>query len=88
MDFISATAALQEFEKDIEHDLVVLKKKDDAGSRNFRRRLECELAVIYRQAATQYLQQGDDENYMAFIQKTQDQVRICSDLKDNTKSKP
>lgn len=80
MDFMSATNALQEFQEDIENGLAELEKQDNAESRTFRRRLECELAVVYRQTAAQYLQQGDDENYMTFMQKTQEQVRVCSEL--------
>lgn len=84
MDFMSALHALQNFEKDIEHGLAELEKQDNTDSRKYRRRLECELAIVYRQTATLYLQQGDDENYMTFIQKSQEQVQICSNLKNSS----
>ncbi len=83
MDFMSAINTLQHFEQDLEHELAKLEKQDEADSQTSRRRLECELAVIYRHTASLYLQQGDDENYMVFLQKTQDQVQLCSNLKDS-----
>jgi hypothetical protein len=84
MDFMSALRALQEFQSDVERDLSEIKGQEDDDSRNFRRHLECEPAVIYRQTAIQYLQHSDDDNYMAFMRKSQEEVRICSDLKEPT----
>jgi len=80
MDFSSSITALQDFENDIQKELKNLQSTDDKRSHSFRRQLICELAVIYKKAAMQYLENGDEELYIKFIAKSQTQLAECADL--------
>ena len=81
MDFNSSVTALQDFENEIQKSIQNLNQNDDKSLYNSRRRqLICELAVVYKKTAMQYLANGDAEMYTAYIQKSQNQLIECADL--------
>ncbi len=81
MDFLSSVTTLQDFENDIKNSLRDLKKNTDEKVHSFRRQLICELAVVYKKLAMQYLGNGDTEMYMEYIQESQNRLSDCADLR-------
>ena len=83
LDILMAKKALTEFESSIKAELAKLDKTegDERKKKNYRRNLICELPIIYRKMATVYLQNGEDQQYMEYIQKSQAKMVSCTELK-------
>lgn len=79
--FSFAIEHLITFDNKIQKELQRIKSDNTESSHKYRRKLTCELSVVYKQIAMQYLQNGDDELYMQFIGKSQAELAECANLK-------
>lgn len=84
MDFESAIASLEDFERSITISLARLDEtaEDEQSRRRYSRNLICELAVVYRKMATVYLNRGEDELYIRYMEKSRQKLAECSELKE------
>jgi len=83
-DFTLAIKSLNNFESTIQKNMLELSKSDliDDQKRSFHRNMICELVVVYRKMAMQYLNHGEDDFYIEYIRKSQDKLAECSNLKE------
>jgi len=83
LNLLMAKKALSDFEGTIRTELAELEKAegDERKKKTYRRNLICELPVIYRKLASFYLQNGEDQQYMEYIQKSQAEMVECTELR-------
>ena len=83
LEFSLAIEELNNFEKSIHSSLATLDKsnEDDRKKKNYRRNLVCELAVIYQKMAASYLSHGDENLYMNYTRKSQEQFVACAEIR-------
>ncbi len=85
-DFDNQLELLADFEKKIQNELVEVSKStastsDEDGNNSYKGKLICQLAVVYQKTAMWYLQHGQEMVYVEYMQKYQDALVECADLR-------
>jgi len=85
MDFDTAILSLKNFETKVTGNLQKLGEMglEEEQRRTYRRKLICELAVVYKKLAMFHMSKGNDDLYIKYIQKSRDKLAECADLNND-----
>ncbi|MEE4243473.1 MAG: hypothetical protein V2I36_18585 [Desulfopila sp.] len=84
MNFDTAIASLMHFEAKIKESLFGIDETaaDEEQRRSYHRNLICELAVVYKKLAMAHMGKGEDELYVAYMQKSRDELAECAHFRE------